>query len=60
MTNKEIFLDILQTWVIWILLWMVLELLLPGPVKESSILLYMGALVGYTIAMLQIKSKFKK
>ena len=60
MTNKEIFYDILQTWIIWILLWVALEWIMPGPVKETSLYLYFGALLGYTIAMIQSKSKYGK
>ena len=60
MTTREKIYDIVLTLLIWISLWIVLEWITPGDVKETTINLYAGACLGYIMCMFTGKFKLKK
>jgi len=60
MTTREKIYDIVLTLLIWVSLWVVLEWLIPGEVKDTTITLYIGACLGYIICMFGKKFKLKK
>lgn len=60
MSTREKIYDVVLTLLIWISLWVILEWLIPGDVKETTITLYIGACLGYIMCTFTAKFKRKK
>jgi len=50
LTNNEKRNKIIKIIIAWIIVWSILELIIPGPILKTSLMLYIGTILGYSLS----------